>query len=197
MTGFIYTFSLCFIDVIKTRKEKVYYPLLNHFCDPNNSLKVAIDSEAKLLEKYLDNDSDGIIHGWIQQMGDSPSSFEKVEIDRLSSTHVGELVLEIVNKTVGKKQIVVDSYQNHSLPCKICIAEEDDCFIIENRPEAKVHVYDKDKLRVEILPKEPNILISNSIVASNGAKIGNSNISQKRKKGFNIISAWIKKLKIL
>jgi hypothetical protein len=153
--------------LLKEAKEKVYLTeVLLPFTHQNN-LKVGLDTKDKIITEYhqIAKDNPGIA-SWIQLMSYSPTSFEKISIPNndIDTTEV-EYYLLVCKHVTQQKKVIAFSYQSfYNYPFKesnkICYEGFD------------MNVYDRDDAIEELKCfNNNNIIINDSIIATNGSSI--------------------------
>ena len=136
--------------------------------------KLAIDKESRAIDAYLAHDNPHIT-SWVEQMGLSPSSWEKISIDApfAHSQELSELFKDICSNTADRVLIV------HSHNGWVCKLYEKKGEIYHNG--VSLSVLDKSEAMEQVCPSSPtNISVNNSIVATSGGCVRNARIRKKQ-----------------
>ena len=168
-----YTLSNCVIEGIingGNLKEDIVGWLMA-FAENNNTLpcKLAIDKDRKAIDAYLSYDNP-YVSAWLQLMGLTPSSWELIDID--NSALESDLFKEICSCTADKVMIV------HSHNGWVCSLYKKKGEIMYNK--VPLSVLDACEAKAQMLahPQMINILVNNSVIATDGSRVCNVTIGE-------------------
>jgi hypothetical protein len=169
-----YTLSNCVIEGIINGgnwKEDFAGLLMEFVRNVNNShCKLAIDKDRKAIDAYLSYGNPHI-SSWVEIMGLTPSSWELIDIGN-SALEISDLFKEICSYTADKVMIV------HSHNGWVCSLYEMKGEIMYNK--VLLSVIDACEAKAQILahPQTTNILVNNSVIATDGSRVSNVTIGE-------------------
>jgi hypothetical protein len=188
-----YTLSDCVLSYfLKDTINKQIPSLLWRFVDGNNSHKLILDREGKMIDCYLEFAKDNhIIENWLEYMGHTPTSWELIDVENLEkATSNQELFLMVCSQTEDKMLIVHSHngwtkgkyYHKRNIlynDTGIRILDRNEAITLLSSSEEKasesIVLYSKDWQQ----PMIQTTTITDSIVAIGGSHINNSQIKQK------------------
>jgi len=159
----IYVIAPC---LLKGIREKLYLTEVLIPFTQQNSLKIGIDSQNKILNKYSEiGQMNPGIASWLHLMSYEPSSFEKIDIpNELSDPEDLKFYLKVCKCVVQQKKLIVFSHQSlDGYPF-----QEGNLIEFEG---THLFVFDRDEAIVELSMKGNNITINDAIIATNGSTI--------------------------
>lgn len=164
----VYIITSCLLEQIK---EKIYLTeILLPFTQQNN-LRVGIDKENRIIDKYLQiaQNNPGIA-SWLNLMSYEPESFERISIpEKYPNVDCIELYLKVCKHFVQQNKVIV--YTHQSL--------KDFKFIESNIIEyegARLNVYDRDEAISELKPVASNTHIERAVIVSDNSRAKNINL---------------------
>lgn len=170
-----YTLSNCVIEGIINGgnwKEDIG-GLLMAFVYNNNSspCKLAIDKDRKAIDAYLSYGNPQV-SSWVELMGLTPSSWELIDIGN-SALEISDLFKEICSCTADKVMIV------HSHNGWVCSLYKMKGEIMYNKVLLSVLDTCEAKDRILAHPQMTNILVKNSVIATDGSRVCNVTIGEE------------------
>lgn len=158
----VYVILPCLLEKITA---KIYLTEILFQFPQQNSLKVGIDSQNKIVEKYSEiAQNNPAIASWLQIMSYEPTSFERIDIPGdYDDFNQVDLYLKVCKHVAQQKKAIVFSHQTLSM-FKYINNEiyYEDCNII---------IYDKDEAIKELKPYNEHITINKSIIATGGSSL--------------------------
>lgn len=191
-----YTLSDCVLKNISADPiiKEITTDLLMVFPQKNNPHKVVVDREGKIIDIYtsiIEANNPGIMY-WLQLMGDSPNSWEPIDVENLNNVTKNEdIFLKVCSQTEDRMLIVYHhngwtrgqyySKRNISydgIPIRVLDRLEAMKLLSFSEAEAtaETNLYNKD-LQRPILHNTTSI-ITDSIVAYDGSSINNAKIEK-------------------
>lgn len=187
-----YTLSDCVLRCfLNDSKNKQIPSLLWRFVAGNNSHKLIVDRERKIINCYLEFAQDNhIVESWLEYMGHTPESWELIDVENLeTATSNQEIFLMVCCETEDKMLIV----HNHNSWTKgkyhhkrnilhnntsIRILDRDEAIkllsLSEEKASEEISLYKKDLQKPIMLTTN----IVDSIIAQNGSTITEAKIEK-------------------
>jgi hypothetical protein len=159
----IYVIAPC---VLRNTEEKKYITEVLIPFTQENTLKAGIDKGNKIVSIYgeIAEEKPGIA-SWLSLMSYKPSSFEEiVELPDIKSESVLDFFLFVCKSVNNQKKMIVYSHQSLS-GCEY-INESSIRYLDTN-----ITVYDRDEAIEELKQGQASMIIRDSIIATDGAKI--------------------------
>jgi hypothetical protein len=187
-----YTLSDCVLSYfLNDTINKEIPALLWRFVDGDNSHKLIVDRERKMIDCYLEFAKDNhIVESWLEYMGHTPESWELIDVTNLEKvTSNQEIFLMVCSQTEDKMLIVYNhngwtsgkyyhkrSILYNSISIRILDRNEAKKMLSLSETEASeaISVYKKD-LQQPII-QTTNIV--DSIVAQNGSTINKAKMEK-------------------
>ncbi len=157
--------SICF-------GKKYITELLYVFLSSSNSFKVSLDTSDVIIDIYSSvARKDEFFSNWLTLMSHEPSNFEKIDIDVSSVENKEEVFLKVCSKTKAQQKMIVHSHESWS---RFNYLKKN----IISYNGKNIIIFDRDEAIIELSKEKgdsyTNISAKNSIIATGGSKIQNS-----------------------